>query len=168
MFRAFLATFILAFFFGVGGLMTAEAKNCAGSKSACEAARIAASQGPYNGPKAPTDEPMVCLYALAYGPTELVLADGPSPTGLAIFRWRPSAVTWRPWRRDMSLVVGEICIPARLLHGRSAVTLCNGTASGAHSTWGAHDIGHLLSVHRVTASDPACLLGKGPCGEYGL
>ena len=157
---------------GVGLLSGAVAgqNNCLGSKSACDAANKAASQGPYRGQKAPTTEPMVCLYALSDRPTELVLVNGPSPVGTAILRWRPSAVVWRAWSRDPRLAVGEICIPERLLSGRSAVTLCNGTrvGEGNHSTWRSGHISYLLNVRRIRSGDPACLLGKGPCGAYGL
>lgn len=170
--RRFILAACAALAFGLfGHLSVAEASStCVGSQSACEAARTAATAGPYAGKRAPTTEPMVCLYALHTGPTELVLADGPRPTGPAILRWRPSSIAWKRWSHDPRLVVGEICIPVRLIKGRSAVTLCNGTTygEGNHSTWRSNHIHQLLSQRRIPSHDPACLLGKGPCAKYGL
>lgn len=139
-------------------------------RSACEAANKADSQGPYRGPKAATVEPMVCLYALNYEATELVLVEGSNPTGPAIRRWRPSAISWRRWSRDTRLLVGEICIPAAILRQYSVVTLCNGKTfgEGNHSTWRSRHLRQLLDKRRIPERDPACLLGKKSCGVYGL
>lgn len=161
---------VLCALFFLDGFSTAEAGNCKGmQQSSCEAARKAATDGPYTGRRTPTTKPMVCVYALYSGPTELVLVNGPEPTGNALLRWRPSSVNWRTWARDPNFVVGEICIPEHILHGRSAVTLCNGKrrGEGNHSTWRTHHIRQLLSQRRISADDPACLLG-GLCARYGL
>ncbi len=166
---------VVALLLGVGLSSPANAQaGCALTDNACQAAQAAAARPDYNGPLAPTTEPMVCLFVVAYAPTELVLYDGPYRRNpgdeRVILTWRVQAGHWSPWARDPSLWARTICIQERLLAGRNTVTLCNGLVvnQGYHSEWTRDQIAYLLQVRSLPASDPASLLGTARSAVYGL
>lgn len=165
---------------------TAEAGECR-FDTACDVARIQANLPEYRGPRKPTTQTMVCVHALAYEPTELVLANGDQPYGApvaghVITKWRVQTSQWKPWPRDRRYVYREICFPKALLHEgndpkqklRDAVTLCNGVELNQplrnRSVWRTKDgvPQYIAKVRRVGLADPSCLLGDGLCAEYGL
>lgn len=155
--------------------------------SACDASRIAASMSNYRGPLAATTQDMVCIHAVAYEPTALVLADGDQPLGAPVqgeplTRWRVQRDQWSPWETDPQYVQREICFPRAFLKDgnnpragfREALTLCNGeyldeplrNRSVFRKSKGVPQF--IWSERRVEANDPACLLGSETCARYGL
>ena len=182
-----------AIFAALAALMLAVAgpafadSHCDKKTQACEDAAEWTGKAPYKGVKAPTTEEMVCLHVIAESPTELILAEGEveyaQPVdGDVLTRWRPDPGAWRPWSRDSSIVVREICFPRRYLREgsradgsfRSALTLCNGAevGEGNRSVWRERKghLSYLAKKKRIGEADPACLLGdeENECPKYGL
>lgn len=171
-------------------VMTAEEAAANGdcqADTACDAARIQANLSDYSGPLRATTQTMVCIHALAYEPTELILANGDQPNGQPVAGhqltgWRVQTDQWRPWPQDRQFVFREICFPEALLHEgndpnarfRDALTLCNGiyldqplrNRSVFRSRDGVPQ--YISSQRRVEADDAACLLGNDQCEQFGL
>ena len=155
--------------------------------TACDAARIQANLSDYRGPVAPTTQTMVCVHALAYEPTELVLANGDQPVGSpvlghALTKWRVQSNQWKPWPQDSNYVYREICFAEALLHEnndpsapfRGALTLCNGIYLEQplrnRSVWRSSKgvPAFISSERRIEFDDAACLLGANECARFGL
>jgi hypothetical protein len=155
--------------------------------TACDVARVQANLSDYRGPLAPTTQTMVCVHALAYEPTELVLANGDQPIGSpvaghALTTWRVQANQWKRWPQDPAYVYREICFAEALLHVnndpsapfRQALTLCNGIYLDQplrnRSVWRTSDgvPAFISAQRRVEFDDAACLLGTAECARFGL
>lgn len=169
-----------------GSVASANEAECV-KHTACDAARIQSNLPEVPGPQAPTTGNMVCVHAVAYEPTELVLADGDQPVGQAvegdvITKWRVQESQWKRWPLDNRYVYREICFHEALLHVdndptkpfREALTLCNGIYLDQplrnRSVWRTSKgvPAYISRVGRVEFDDAACLLGSAECANFGL
>lgn len=117
------------------------------SHSACSAAGRAAVAPAVRGPKAPTTNPMACIRAVTYGPTEIVWVEGNEQNyvnGRVIASQRRASGYTRTFELNGGWVVVESCISRSKLANVSDVTICNGAKVGEGYHWS-------LARHEVRA-----------------
>ncbi len=100
-----------------------------------------------------------CVWALQDQPGPMVLRAGLSNTSPVIVESYPTG-QWSPWSRDPHLFVKRIC-PKTEVADR---TLCG---ADGHSSWPSPQVATIIQ-EGVSEKDPACLLGKDRCAQYGL
>jgi len=155
--------------------------------TACDVSRIQDNRSDYRGILAATTQDMVCVHAVAYERTSLVLVDGDQQPGSPVHgdvltSWRVQESAWKPWAQDSDRWVREICFPRAMLRDgndpsapfRDALTLCNGEYLDQplrhRSVWrSSKGVPEFIHVERrVEADNAACLLGSAECALHGL
>lgn len=149
-----------------GGASSATAEDCNVTYDpTCEVFQRQQDAPAYNGPLAPANEPIRCVYVAAGNPSALVLRAGVGTSGDPIISWRASALEWQDaYVNAKSVKMTQICFPVRLLFAYDAVTLCGEVG---HSIWRNANMAYVRENH-VDRFDPACVGGDGWCGFRGL